>query len=406
MNPKVRKYLNLFLISMGASCIYKLPYLRSTYYVAMMEAFHVTNTQIGILMSSYAITQALSFLPGGWLVDFLPVKYIMPVGLVTTGLLGFLEAGFPGYRTLILIQMGYGITSNLFFWVAMHKATRMLAEEGEQGRMFGLQEGIRGLTGALFAFTALGLFRIRGEGPEGLRTAILFYCIILIAIGIVFFFLMDKNEVEGRVTPLMALQGVVEMLQLKRVWLAAGIVFFGYALCNGLSYQTPMLVNLFGVRQTTSAALSLLMHEVVSIAAGPLAGIMADRTGSSVRFLQRVISISGLSVLCLLLIPFRQSLLPLIIGVMLVTSVTVYMMRGTYYSTTGELDIPLTKAGAAMGAMSLVGNAPDLFAYTLNGRLLDRFPGGTGYRLIFVLMFLYSAGAVLCAARLRKMLHK
>lgn len=92
-----RKYLNLFCISLGASCIFKLAMIKDVYYDDMQAAFNATNVQMGLLITFFAITQALAYLPGGWLVDLVPVKYLMPVGLIGTGLLGFWEATFPSY---------------------------------------------------------------------------------------------------------------------------------------------------------------------------------------------------------------------------------------------------------------------------------------------------------------------
>ena len=108
-----RKYLNLFCISLGASCIFKLAMIKDVYYDAMQSAFQATNVQMGLLITFFAITQALAYLPGGWLVDLVPVKYLMPVGLIGTGLLGFWEATFPSYQVLLVIQMGYGLVITL-----------------------------------------------------------------------------------------------------------------------------------------------------------------------------------------------------------------------------------------------------------------------------------------------------
>lgn len=147
-----RRYLNLFCISLGASCIFKLAMIKDVYYDAMQTAFGASNTQMGLLITFFAITQALAYLPGGWLVDLVPVKYLMPIGLIGTGLLGFWEATFPSFRTLLIIQMGYGLVITLMFWNAMIKGTRMLAADHAQGKIFGMLEGVRGACATLASF--------------------------------------------------------------------------------------------------------------------------------------------------------------------------------------------------------------------------------------------------------------
>lgn len=47
----------------------------------------------------------------------------------------------------------------------------------------------------------------------------------------------------------------------------------------------------------------------------------------------------------------------LMVVVMLCVAATVMILRGIYYSTTAELNIPVVLAGAALGLMSQLGNA-------------------------------------------------
>ena len=77
--------------------------------------------------------------------------------------------------------------------------------------------------------------------------------------------------------------------------------------------------------------------------------------------------------------------------VMLCVAATVMILRGIYYSTTAELNIPVVLAGAALGLMSQLGNAPDFFLQTMCGYFIDSNPGAKGYQMVFITM------AVLCA---------
>lgn len=399
-----KRYFNLMVICLGAGAIFKLAYLRDVYYTPLQEALGVSNTQMGLLITFFAITQMIAYLPGGWLVDYIPVKYVMPVGLITTGLLGFWEATYPSFTCILIIQMGYGITITLFFWDAMIKATRMLADEGGQGKMFGLQEGLRGLCATLVSFIGLYFFNGFGEGPEGLQKTIIFYSVWLVAAGILTFFLMDKDEVEGKVDARGALQGMIGVLKMPKVWLAAAIVFFGYSFYNGLSFMSPMLIEQFGMSETVASGISIVRQYGIAIFAAPLGGIIADKMGSRVRFLRVIMIFGAAATAVFLVVPYGNSTVVIGIAVMIMIAIAIFMMRGTYYSTSSELGVSVATAGAVAGVMSLLGNMPDFYIFTVYGNMLDRFQGAAGYKAIFIIMIAHAIGAAICAAILYRQL--
>lgn len=407
MNSKVKRYINLIAISIGGGVIFRLAYLRDVFYDPLQEALGVSNTQMGLLITFLAITSFITYLPAGWLVDLVPIKYLIPAGLILTGLLGFWEATYPPFWVVLLIQMGYGLTTTLLFWDAMIKGTRMLAEgQGDHGKMFGLLEGFRGIVGTLASFGALYFFNKLGEGTVGLRGTIIFYSVIMVAVGVLSFFLLDKNEVEGNVNAKEALQGLFKVMKMPKVWLAGGIVFFGYAFYNGLSFMSPMLTEMFGMSATTASAVSIVRQYAIGIFAAPLGGIIADKMGSRIGFLRNCILSGAIATAVFLFIPYSKSTLGIGIAIMMIVAVLMFMMRGTYYSTTNELGISIAAAGSAAGVLSLLGNFPDFYIFTLYGSMLDLFEGAAGYKAVFVLMIVHALGAVICAAVLYKMIKK
>lgn len=106
------------------------------------------------MIAAFALTQFIAYLPGGWITDLIPVKYLIPVSLISTGLCGFWIATHPPFTSMLIIQAVQGITITLLFWDAMIKGTRMIGTAEEQGRMFGLLEGGRGLFAAIISFAA------------------------------------------------------------------------------------------------------------------------------------------------------------------------------------------------------------------------------------------------------------
>lgn len=407
MNSKVKRYINLIAISIGGGVIFRLAYLRDVFYDPLQEALGVSNTQMGLLITFLAITSFITYLPAGWLVDLVPIKYLIPAGLISTGLLGFWESTYPPFWVILIIQMGYGLTTTLLFWDAMIKGTRMLAEgQGDHGKMFGLLEGFRGIAGTVASFGALYFFNKMGEGPIGLKGTIIFYSAVLVGVGVLSFFLLDKNEVEGNVNAKEALQGLFKVMKMPKVWLAGGIVFFGYAFYNGLSFMSPMLTEMFGMNTTTASAISIIRQYGITIFAAPLGGIIADKMGSRIGFLKNCILCGAIATAVFLFIPYSKSTLGIGIAIMMVVAVIMFMMRGTYYSTTSELGISIAAAGSAAGVLSLLGNFPDFYIFTLYGSMLDKFEGAAGYKAVFVLMIVHALGAVICAAVLHKMIKK
>lgn len=385
-----KQWLSLFCLCVGGGTIYKLPYIRDVFYVQFQEAFGATNTQMGLMMTVYAITCAVSFLPGGWLTDLIPAKYLVSIGLFTTGATGLLLMSIPPMSVVLLAQGIFGITTTLLFWEAMFKGVRILGSAEEQGRLFGLLEGGRGIASTLISFAALAVCAKLGEGKLGMQGTIIFYSVVLMLLGVMCFFLMDKNPVEGKINARECLAGMVQVLKLPKVWLAGLIVFCGYASYQCLSYFTPYLVDVYGMSASMGSVISIIRTYILAIIIAPIGGALADKKGSKIKFLQYIYVIGIiLALLPVFIVPGDGTLIPMVI-VMLCVAATVMVLRGIYYSTTAEINIPVVLAGAALGIMSQLGNAPDFFLQTMCGWFIDSHPGRAGYQMVFITM------AILC----------
>lgn len=386
-----KQWLSLFCLCVGGGTIYKLPYIRDVFYVQFQEAFGATNTQMGLMMTVYAITCAISFLPGGWLTDLVPAKYLVSIGLFTTGATGLLLMSIPPMSIVFLSQAIFGVTTTLLFWEAMFKGVRILGSPEEQGRLFGLLEGGRGIASTLISFAALAVCAKIGEGKLGMQGTIIFYSVVLMLLGVMCFFLMEKNAVEGKINAKECMVGMLQVLKLPKVWLAGLIVFCGYASYQCLSYFTPYLVNVYGMSQSMGSVISIIRTYILAIVVAPIGGALADKKGSKIKFLQYIYTIGIVLAILPIFIPVEGSTMMLMIIVMLCVAATVMILRGIYYSTTAELNIPVVLAGAALGLMSQLGNAPDFFLQTMCGYFIDSNPGAKGYQMVFITM------AALCA---------
>ena len=405
MKKSFKQWATLIAICMAGGTIFKLAYLRDVFYVAMQEAFGFTNTQFGLMMTAFAVTQFIAYLPGGWITDLVPVKYLIPVSLISTGLCGFWLATYPPFTSVLIIQAVMGITITLLFWEAMIKGTRMIGTAEEQGRMFGLLEGGRGLFATIISFAALWMFTNFGEGRMGLRATMIFYAIALCGLGVVCFFLIEKNDVEGKVNAKEALDGLVHVAKLPRVWVAGGIVFFGSSFYNGLSYFSSYLTEICGMSVSMGVAVNIVRQYLIAFIAAPIGGMIADKMGSSINYLKIALTLGTILTGIYLVIPTTMGIV-VVVGLMLVLAAVMMTIRGTYYATTDEIQIPIVMSGAAAGILSIVGNTPDLFIFTLYGYFMDAYPGIQGYRYIFIAMMVFAVLGVGCCFLLAHMKKK
>lgn len=383
LDKTYRQWLTLIAIFMGGGTIYKLAYIRDVYYTQMMEATGATNTQMGLMMSAFAVTCVFCFLPGGWLVDLFPAKYLVSAGLIITGVAGLVEATLPPMNVILVIQGIYGISTTLLFWESMFKGVRLLGNQDEQGRLFGILEGGRGITGTLISFVSLGAYAWLGSGNLGMQGAMAVYAVALIIFGLVALFMMDKNEVEGHVDAIKALKGLVKVCTIPKVWIAGLIVWMGYASYNGLSYYSPYLVNILGMSETAASAISIVRTYLFAVVCAPIAGMIADKMGSRINFLKYVFALGAIMCVATIALSVMDVGVGPFIVIMLVVAAIILAMRGTYYSTTAEIGIPIVLSGAALGLISQLGNAPDLYISALYGYFLDTYPGKTGYLIVF-----------------------
>jgi len=400
MKKSFKQWATLIAICMAGGTIFKLAYLRDVFYVAMQEAFGFTNTQFGLMMTAFAVTQFIAYLPGGWITDLVPVKYLIPVSLISTGLCGFWLGPDPPFTSVLIIQAVMGITITLLFWEAMIKGTRMIGTAEEQGRMFGLLEGGRGLFATIISFAALWMFTNFGEGRMGLRATMIFYAIALCGLGIVCFFLIEKNDVEGKVNAKEALDGLVHVAKLPRVWVAGGIAFY-----NGLSYFSSYLTEICGMSVSMGVAVNIVRQYLIAFIAAPIGGMIADKMGSSINYLKIALTLGTILTGIYLVIPTTMGIV-VVVGLMLVLAAVMMTIRGTYYATTDEIKIPIVMSGAAAGILSIVGNTPDLFIFTLYGYFMDAYPGIQGYRYIFIAMMVFAVLGVGCCFLLAHMKKK
>lgn len=239
------KWVRFALLVMAGGTIYKLANLKDAFYVPMQEAMSLSHTEIGTLLSVNSIVATALFVVGGFLADRFSTRILIPAGLIGTGALGLFLSTFPGFNTLLLLFALLAVCSDCLVWPALLKSIRQLGGPKEQGRLFGLLEGGRGVVDTAVAFSALGVFVLMGSGAGGFRAAIAFYAIIDIAVGVLLGLLL-RNQASGQFndqpSPAKQKAGLTEIWQAAKqpqLWWVSFTVFMVYVVYCGLTYFIP-----------------------------------------------------------------------------------------------------------------------------------------------------------------------
>jgi sugar phosphate permease len=403
------KWVRFALLVMAGGTIYKLANLKDAFYVPMQEAMSLSHTEIGTLLSVNSMVATALFIVGGYLADRFSTRILIPLGLVGTGTLGLFLSTFPGFGTLLLLFALLAVCSDCLVWPALLKSIRQLGGPKEQGRLFGLLEGGRGVVDTAVAFSALGIFVLLGSGTGGFRAAIAFYAIINIAVGVLLFLLLrnqTSEQTSEHPAPKKQKAGLGEIwraAKLPQLWWVSFTVFMVYVVYCGLTYFIPYLTYVYGLPVALVGAYGIINQYGLKILGGPIGGVLADKVfkGAS-RYIRLAFLCLIPVVAVLLLLPADpSSQIPAMI-VTLLFSLIVFTMRGVFWAPMDEVGIPEETSGTAFGIACLVGYAPGMFAFIVYGAILDANPGAGGYHIVFiVLAALALVGAIVSSGLVR-----
>lgn len=401
-----KTYMSVFLLSLCGAAIYLLPYLRWSYYDALMAASGLNNTQFGITMSVYGVLAMIFYPIGGIVADRFSAKKLLSISVIGVGILGLWYSVFPGYAAQIIIYAGWGILATLTFWSAMMKATRQLGSSDEQGRLFGLVEGGRGILSTIVSFAALFAFSKLGESLGGLKGIIVAMSVVNIVTGVLIILFLEeghRTDSENEEPKKLAVSDIAAILKMPAVWLISLIIICCYSVYLGSTYLTPYFTNVIGATASFAALLSIMRSYVLQFVCGPTGGILADKMKSITKVIVGCYAIMVAALIAIILLPSTASAMIPLIVVLLVLCAGIFAMRGIYFATIDEVDIPMHVTGTAVGIVSIIGFTPDVFMSTLCGKLLDSFEGTAGYRAIFLLMLGFAVVGFISASILLKM---
>ncbi|EQH97370.1 major Facilitator Superfamily protein [Clostridioides difficile F314] len=374
----------IFILAFGTTAMYSLPYMKSSFYDPMQQALALSHTQIGNLLSLYGLVGMISYFIGGWFADRFSVRKLITFSLIASGVLGFYFSTFPSYSIILLIFVLWGFTTILTFFSASVKVVRMQGSESEQGRIFGFYEGLSGVSGTLISFIGLYFFGKFAEITIGFKYVVWLYSAASIICGILLFFLVEEKKDSGASDEGLSIKSLLKVVTMPKAWLIGLIIFSTYLVFSSLTYLSPYLSEVYVMPMTLVSALSIIRTYVIKMGASPVAGVITDKVGSSIRVMFVGFILMTVSTAAYLVIPKSTGFIWISVINMIILSVILFGFRGIYFASVSESNISLETTGAVVGFASFIGFSPDAFYYTIAGNWLDKY-GQTGYTYIFIL---------------------
>ncbi len=388
-----RFFLMLTLVLAG-EIAFMLPFNLTRFFrPSLLEAFNITNTQLGDVFAVYGVLAMIAYFPGGALADRFSARSLLTVSMVTTGLGGLYMATYPDLFGLAMLFGYWGITTILLFWAALIRATREWGGDDAQGRAFGILEGGRGVAAALLATIGVAVFAlympddvlsVSDEGRrDALRQVILLYSGATIVTGVLTWLVIPAARHVGD-SGRSIFTGAVAVLNRPLVWAQAAIIICAYCGYKGLDNYSLYAVQVLGMDEVDGAKLATIGVYVRPLAA-VAAGLLADRW-SAAGTLRIAFLLSLVAYIVLALVSSNGGALFVIYGNLFVSFFAVFALRGVYFALLQENYVPPFLTGAVAGTVSFVGYTPEIFFGPITGRILDANPGAVGFQHYFLFL--------------------
>lgn len=414
----LQRSLFMFGLILAGEAVFALPFHVARFFrPTVLDVFGLSNTELGAAQAAYGVLAMLSYFIGGPLADRFPARKLLALSLWSTAAGGLYMATFPGYQGSALLWGFYGVTTILFFWAALIRATREWGGTDKQGRAYGLLDAGRGALAAVFASLAVGVFSVvfpddpaaatLAEKQQALRIVIYGYTGLTAAAGMfVWFALADGEQRPAASLPTgndSAAASVWRVLRIPAVWLQAVIVICAYVGYKGFDNYSLFAVQGYGLDQVEASRTVTLASWMRPVAALSI-GLLGDRYG--------VIRMTVLSFLVMLISQMYFAVVPpisgaawIFLGNALLTCTAMFGLRGLYFALFEEARVPAAVTGTAVGIVSVIGFTPDVFVAYVGGTLLDRTPGVGGHQDYFLFLSAFALLGLLASTVLMWMLR-
>ena len=330
-----KNYLSLLYLIIVGEMVFALPFHVSRFFrPSLLEDFNYSNTELGVAFSIYGITALISYLPGGYIADKVSPKYLLFFSLLMTSIGGLFFLQNPGYLGLYAIYGFWGITTILFFWAALIKATRSIAGNN-QGFSFGALEAGRGLVASICGSIAVIIYSSKtvintflslfDKSISSLSAVIYFYSITTFLSSLMILLLFETDKVQKIQRKKVELKGIYK--NLKSIICISFVVLAAYSGYKGIDYYVYYFYEIFGYSKEKSSLIITNLSYLRPISA-LLAGIIADKITSRfscrILFVLMFISYGFLSLINI------NNILYLIYLNFIISMIAIFSLRGIF----------------------------------------------------------------------------
>ncbi|MFC0308712.1 MFS transporter [Gallibacterium trehalosifermentans] len=405
------KWVQLGFLVLGGGTVYKLSSIKDVFYVPMQQDWGLTNTQIGLGFTVYAIVQTIGYFFSMYLADRYSKKYLLPAGLLGVALCGVYLATLPPFWGYLIAFGALAFFGEVVYWPVLLKAVRLLGTKEEQGRLFGFLETGRGVIDVIVASGALWIFVLFGEGKTGMQAGLLYYTIVTGLVGVITYFLVDNDDKvvtnKDQSANQKVFEGILYVIKDANTWLAAFVIFFVYSTYTGLTYFIPFLKDIYGLPVALVGAYGIINQYGLKMVGGPIGGFLSDKVFKSpLKYLQVAFVISVISMLLFIQLPHESMNVYLGMTATLGFGAIIFTQRAVFFAPMEEVGVPREYAGSSMALGCLIGYMPSMFGYAIYGYMLDTYPGIAGYNKVFYIMAAFGLLGLICATMLLRRINK
>nr|HQV32577.1 MFS transporter [Calditrichia bacterium] len=352
MTEQKAPWYSLLLIILSGESVFILPFVLSRVFrPTVLDAFGLSNVELGLCFSIYGVVALISYFFGGPLADKYPPRKLIAVALWMTALGGLVYATFPDYTILKILYGYWGFTTIFLFWAPMIKATRVWGGSTSQGKAFGFLDGGRGLVGALFGTMGVLIFALfisseiaeasLAERREAFKYVILLTSGIVVLVGLaVWFFLKTGGSSEKElILRKISLDQIKDVLRLPAVWLLMVIIlcaYVGYKITDVFSLYAQDVMRYDQVQSAKVGTFLLYIRPVIGI----LVGLLADRSQITL-WLVLSFALTFFGAFLFATGVVAESLTVLFFVSILIVAIGVYAARSLYFAVMERGQIPI-----------------------------------------------------------------
>ena len=358
-------FLTVFLVRLGVGPL--APFLK--------ESLHISNAQVGSLVSVIGITYLPTLLVSGWVVDRIGVRRVLVFGTFITGLSTVALFFAPSYREMFIILALSGLGSGCIFPSAV-KAIISWFPAKERATAMGINQtsvNAGGIIGAsLLPTIAIALdwrygLLFMGLGALGVCVA----CALLYrnpaqeelsgGAGD----MLNSTAAKPSVTRLM-----VGLFSSRDIWMLFLAGFFVNIVEWGMMVNLVLYLNEALLFPVVAAGGLLAMTEAAGALGKPASGLISDRLLGGRRKIVFILMAGTAAIICLVLGLAGHGMQWLLYPVLFIMGVVAIGWSGLYTALAGELaGKELAGVAGGAGGFALVLAAfigPLLFAYIVD----------------------------------------